>query len=250
MEARSTVSQRIDALAALDPSGGHDCAPQILKALKDRSPSIRTNAVELIKLHSIISLLPQVEDRLEDSRWLVRTEAAVCIGEILEPSGKPHSGLRKLLKDPNWVVRIDAMESLAMLEDLGAMTQIAKLLKDENGIVRSYAATILSEKCGHTYKPQISKLLQTENDPHGRLGFLAALFSMGDRHLLPQLLDFLQSEVYQVRCAVIHNLEDLPLNEAERSTIVKAFLKLRRKEPTIAVKSTITTALKTLRKAA
>jgi HEAT repeat protein len=247
MKARSTVSQRIDALAALDPSEGHDCGPQISKALKDRSPSIRTNAVQLIKLHSLISLLPQVEARLDDSSWMVRTEAAVCIGEILEPNGTPHSGLRKLLKDPNWVVRIDAMESLAMLEDLGSMPQIAKLLEDENGIVRSYAAKNLAEKCGHAYKPKISKLLQSENDPHARVGFLAAMYRMGDRNLLPQLLAFLKSEIYQIRCSVIHSVEDLPLSEVERATVIKTLLKLRRNEPTIAVKSTITTALKTLR---
>jgi HEAT repeat protein len=240
------VLARIDALSALDPTR-EQCMPLVERALSDRSPLVREFAVRFVEEHRLLRFIPNVEACLTARNWLLRTQSAVCLGELLEPNGTKRPGLRKLLEDKEWVVRIDAMESLAMLEDLGAMPQIAKLLKDENGIVRSYAATILSEKCGHTYKPQISKLLQTENDPHGRLGFLAALFSMGDRHLLPQLLDFLQSEVYQIRCAVIHNLKDLPLNEAERSIIVKAFLKLRRKEPTIAVKSTITTALKTLR---
>jgi HEAT repeat protein len=240
------VLARIDALDALDPTS-EQCVPQVEHALRDRSPLVREFAVRFVEEHRLLRFIPNVEACLTARNWLLRTQAAVSLGELLEPNGKPHKGLRKLLKDKEWVVRIDAMESLAMLEDLGSMPQIAKLLKDENGVVRSYAATILAEKCGRTYKPQVSKLLQTENDTHARLGFLTALFRMGDRHLLSQLLDFLQSEIYQIRCSVIHSVEDLTLNESERATTIKAFLKVRRKEPTIAVKSTITTALKTLR---
>jgi HEAT repeat protein len=240
------VLARIDALNALNPTS-EQRMPQVERALRDRSPLVREFAVRFVEEHRLLRFIPNVEACLTARNWLLRTQAAVSLGELLEPNGKPQYGLRKLLKDKEWVVRIDAMESLAMLEDRGSMPQIAKLLKDENGIVRSYAATNLAEKCGHTYKPKISKLLQTENDPHARVGFLAALFRMGDPHLLPQLLDLLQSEVYQIRCAVIHHLEDLPLSEAELATVIKTFLKLRRKEPTIAVKSTITTALKILR---
>ena len=240
------VLARIDAFEALNPTS-EECVLQIERALRDRSPLVREFAVRFVEEHRLVRFIPNVEACLTARNWLLRTQAAVCLGELLEPDGSKRPALRNLLKDKEWVVRIDAMESLATLEDLGSMPQIAKLLSDKNGIVRSYAATILAEKCDIAYKSRISKLLPAERDPHARVGFLAALFRMGDHRLLPQLLDFLQSEIYQIRCSVIHNVEELPLSEAERAIVIKTLLKLRRKEPTIAVKSTITTALKTLR---
>jgi HEAT repeat protein len=246
MPSRTAVIARIEALNALDPNN-QESNPQIEHAFKDRSPSVREFAIRFVEDHRLKAFIPHIEACLTSRNWLLRTRATVCVGDLLEPSGEPHHGLRKLLSDPEWVVRIDAMESLALIEDTGAIPQIANLLKDENGIVRSYCATILAEKCGRTYESELRKLLRSDTDPHARVGVLAALFSAGDRSLLPQLLDMLHCEIYQVRCAVVHSVEDLKLSQEERTSIIKAFSKFRRTESTRAVTSTITTVLKTLR---
>jgi HEAT repeat protein len=244
--ATKTRDERIDALDALDAT--NELSHRLIaKAMKDKSPSLRTNAVQLAEKHQILSLRPNVELLLHDKSWMVRAQAAVCIGELLELTGKPHKLLRSLLRDENWVVRIDAMESLERIEDVAAIPLIAKLLRDENGIVRSYCATILAREDGDRYRPIIEKLLKHEYDPHARVGFLAALIHLGSNQLLPELLGFLKSDIYQIRCAVIHNLEDVYLKPGDRSTVISTLEKLRRKEPTRDVRSTVTSALKLLR---
>jgi HEAT repeat protein len=246
MAPRKTVSQRIDALYALDTNGGAEFACGIAKALKDRSSNIRTNAVHLVKEHRIVDLLNEIEVCFTDPQWMVRTEAAVCFGDLAEQNGKPRPALRKLLKDPHWVVRIDAMESLAALQDHRALRLIANLLNDENGKVRSYCAGILVEMGGQTYKRKLLERLNRETEPSAMVGLLSALFATGEKRLLTQLLTLLGSDVYQIRCAVVHSLENVQMTASERATVITTFRRVRRNEPTRAVRSTITTVLKKL----
>jgi HEAT repeat protein len=249
MASRRLVLERNIAAHALGESNEVSTA-KIAKALKDRSPRVRETVVRVIQEQQLSEFVPDVEACLSDRNWMLRAAAAVCIGELLESTQIPHLGLRNLVaNDPEWVVRIDAMESLASIEDSGAIEQIATRLDDENGVVRSYCAGILVEMSGRAYKSDLRKLLQRENDPRAKVGILAALFSLGDRSLLPRLLELLHSEEYQTRCAVVHSVENLRLNPEELNAVIKALVKLRRTDPTRAVTSTITTVLKTLRSA-
>jgi HEAT repeat protein len=249
MAPRKTVLERITAAHALGENS-EVLTVEIAKALKDRSPRVRETVVCVIQKQQLSEFAAGVEVCLSDRNWMLRAAAAVCLGALLESTRVPHLGLRKLVvSDPEWVVRIDAMESLANIEDLGAIEQIATRLDDENGIVRSYCAGILVEMSGLAYKSDLRKLLQRENDPRAKVGILAALFSIGDHSLLSHLLELLHSEEYQTRCAVVHSVEDLSLNSEEQATVIKTLVKLRRTDPTRAVTSTITTVLKTLRSA-
>jgi len=247
--ARKSVLERNIAAHALGESSEVSTS-EIAKALKDRSPRVRETVVYAIQKQQLSAFAPDVEACLSDRNWMLRTAAATCLGALLESTRIPHLGLRNLVvNDPEWVVRIDAMEGLANIEDSGAIEQIATRLNDENGIVRSYCAGILVEMSGRAYKSKLRTFLQHENDPRAKVGILAALFTTGDRSLLPRLLELLHSEEYQTRCAVIHSVENLPLHTEERAAVIKALVKLRRTEPTRAVTSTITPVLKTLRSA-
>ena len=216
------------------------------KAVKDRSPIVREVALRRLEEAEIREGLPLAESLLNDKRALVRSQAAVCVGTLLEGSGEAHYGLRRLLDDPDWIVRDDAQESLEVIGDKGALPLIERLLDDVEPVVRSHGATVVAALGGRRSKKLLQAKIAAEESEHAQAGLLTGLFMIGEPHLLAPLLEHLKSPDYLVRCATAHYLERLDLNREERTLARKALREAKRKALHRADESTMETVLKGL----
>ncbi len=218
------------------------------KAVRDRSPLVREFALQRLEQSEIRHGLPLAELLLNDTSTLVRGQAAVCIGTLLQGSGVAHEGLRRLLDDPDWVVRDDAQESLEAIGDRGALPLIERLLDDVEPVVRSHGATLVASLGGRRSSKLLKAKLNVEKSERAQAGLLTALFMVGDREVLVPLLEHLESQIYQVRCATAKYVEGLELNSEERALARKAMRKAKRNALHRADESTMEAVLKRMSK--
>ena len=114
------------------------------------------------------------------------------------------------------MVRIAAIESLAQIEDIRSIPEIEICLKDQDPLVRAYAAIGLAELGCDECLPRISNALAAERDDAAAVGFLVAMYMLGDEAKLPELLALLSSSQYRVRCFGANSLLDLNFSDEER----------------------------------
>jgi HEAT repeat protein len=209
----------------------------------------RDAALRAIVASGRIGLAPFLFPLLSDPSRLVRSDAAVALGTLLSGTIKVPRPLKRLLSDPYWVARIDALEAIDNIGDYRSLPLLTGALYDPHPIVRSYAGSILGETTWPHLAPRLRKALSRERDERAKVGLLRGLISLGERSALIPLLELLNSPDYAMRCSVLHSLADLDLSAENRSRVVSALEKLGEREPTRAVRSTLDGVLDKLRTA-
>jgi HEAT repeat protein len=243
---RRTVEERIKLLENTARHGKSEFFKLLSLALSDRSPSVRDEAVLLVTEHRLKRAAPLVEPLLYDDSEDVRYDAAECIGILQKGRNSSPPGLKDLLRDRSAVVRAQAVESLALLEDRSALPNVVLLLSDENPVVRSYAASMVGMLGGRAYLKIISRSLSRENHDLARIGLYEALFLLGKRKVLPAMLMLLESSDYRVRCSVANTLEVMPLRDAEVKVAIRALVAANRKPRAVADETTTRRVLQAL----
>jgi HEAT repeat protein len=246
---RPNVVERVERLQAKAAGDADVFLKALTVAASDRSVTVRWIVMDELEKAELYAGLSLAEAGLKDKSHMVRASAAKCVGTLLGGSGAAHAGLQLLLTDPDWVVRDDAQESLGWIGDQGALPQIARLLEDEEPVVRSHCATVLADLGGKPYKKLLKAHLAVETAEHPQAGFLTALINLGERALLPRLLEYLESGQYIVRCATANYLGHIDLSASEKRLAVKALRKAEREPIARADQSTAQTVLKSLRSA-
>jgi HEAT repeat protein len=219
------------------------------EALAERSPAVRGQAVILVTEYRLTETLPLVVPLLRDKNEDVRYDAAECVGLLQKDTRTVYPALRSLLSDKRALVRTQAVESLALIGDEGALPGIARLLSDRDPIVRSYAATAIADLNGSAYTRQIQRVLKNERQELARVGLLEAAFLLGGREVLVDLLGLLASHDYHVRCSAANALEFLPLKRSERTLAIEALNRAVHKPVAFADASTVERVLKRFKRA-
>jgi HEAT repeat protein len=121
--------------------GNAEAVIPLIDALGDVNPEVRAkSAGALGKLSESRAIDHLLEMLLSDPIPFVRTRVAQALGAIGNPRVIDH--LVKVLKDPEWWVRIRAIEALEQIGRKSAGTLLSAL-EDEDGEVRRRAATAL-----------------------------------------------------------------------------------------------------------
>jgi HEAT repeat protein len=107
---------------------------------------------------------PLVEPLLYGNNQNVRYYSAECIGILQRGRKSSPPGLRGLLRDTSALVRVQAVETLGLLEDQGALPGIARLLSDKDHLVRLYATSAVGTLGGFVYLKNIRRGLIREKD--------------------------------------------------------------------------------------
>ncbi len=233
-----TVAERVKALEALTESHPQELVGELSKALNDRSPTIRGLAVELIGDNDLRGLLRAVLPLVNDRDSEVRALAIESIVNLTDDD-LPVKTIAGRLVDKDELVRVAAAEALAESGNVSVLEDLYKALKDKSPLVRSFVAEAIGSIGNKASSEVLEKYLLREKDERAQVGFYVGLSKLDGRDVLQNLVDVFQSDDYRVRSAVINSLDQISLKE-NRSAEVYSFLKeARKKEKTIAVKSSI-----------
>lgn len=220
--ARLGVVDRTKAVMSLPMGEKAAIGETVREYLADRSPRVRSAALDVIKDENLRELEPQVVLSLSDRSSSVRYSAVECLGSFHEEESVAATWLYPLLDDPSSLVRIATLESLDQIGDKKALPLIAPKLHDEDALVRAYAAGAIAQLDGKKYASEIERALETETDDNARVGFADALFLMGDQKQFSELLKLLSSSDYRVRSASANALSAADLTPAQVRSAIEA----------------------------
>jgi len=181
---------------------------------------------------------------LRDGNSFVRSASLKSLGKIGDKRGFSEALLR--LKDNDEIVRIDAIECLGDLDAKKASKYLIRYLDDKNELIRKYAAIIIGESGDNKAKYWLEKRLKNERSGLAKTGLLYGLFLLGQQERLADIIQLLNSKRYQVRCYVVNTLAAV-INSTNRDEILSILSQANDNEPTIAVRSSIKTALRKAR---
>jgi len=209
-------TRRMWAAEILGWLGNREAAIPLIDALGDVNPEVRAKAAgalgKLLEARAIDQLLEML---LSDPIPFVRTRVAQALGAIGHPRVVDH--LVQVLKDPEWWVRIRAIEALEQIGKEAAGTLLAAI-EDEDAEVRRRAATAL-ERMGYVrdsvetleregFRPDLVRILQLVGKAGVTEGIFGRLLSakppadkllvriagdIGDPAAVPVLLPLLES---------------------------------------------------------
>ncbi len=218
-------------------------------AMRDPSPSVRIAAIRVVAEHEVEAAIPFVEGLLNDRSEKVRIAAVECLGTFHGASGFSYEKLHALLEDASFLVRIETLESLALLRDFEALPKIASLLSDGNPLVRAFAARSIAVLDGRSYIQAVQDVLKKEKEDAAKVGLLEALFILGEEDALSPFLRLLSSDDYRVRCSVANSLENMPLKRPQAETVIAALSCAEMDALGVADKSSIASAIAKLKQA-
>ena len=219
---RPTARDRAIAVRSLSADDPARLIRSLSRYLSDRSPQVRSTAVDKIRDEKLVGLEGEVLSLLLDKKSYVRYSAVECLGILHEDEGIQANWLYPLLADSDYMTRIEALESLAQIGDKSALPLISKLLKDDEPLVRAYAATAIEDLDGEEHAGAIRRAMKRETDDRAKVGLAGALFYFGDANQFSLLLTLLTSSVYTTRCAAANTIRSFDLTPAQLQSAIEA----------------------------
>lgn len=241
-----TVAERVKCLEALNESDPRELARELGKALNDRSPTIRGLAIELIGDNKLAEMLPKILPLLDDRDSEVRALAVECIVQLAD-GDFPVKTIAGRLNDKEELVRIAAAEALAECGDVSALSDLHKALDDKSPLVRSFVAEAIGAIGEKKSVKILEEHLSKEKDARARVGFYIGLHRLQQKDRLADLLNLLRNNDYRVRSAIANSFSILGLSKSESLRVAEALGAAMKVEQTVAARSSIETALKSLR---
>jgi len=177
-----------------------------------------------------------VERRLEALKQLQRRTGS----QYLEPV---FSGL---LKDKNELVRIEAASALGNVSSKSALRSLWVATKDKVALVRGYAFEAIGKLGNDQDALMIMKSLSRERSAFVLLNQYEALFVLGKKQFFGDLLAYLASPNYRIRCACANTIAQIKMNKTEARTAKQMLRRRLKSEASRAARSSMRTALREL----
>lgn len=150
-----------------------------------------------------------------------------------------------LCNDDDAFVRTEAYDSLSAFPCKRAEKLLYRAVSNEpDELARSYAIFSWAEviyslygSCGNAVEFLFS-VIRTEKSERCRLNCYAGIYRLGYARVLPEILAFMKSENYHIRCLVANVLSEMVRRE-DKDIIMSAVAECLRTEETIAVRSSM-----------
>ena len=240
---REDALARVHALESIVNIDHPRVFPEIVKALSDRNPNVRSTAADFLgALGNKEAVIPLI-NKLGDHSVEVRMRSAESLGDLLIGEKNSPSALIKALQDPNELVRIAVAESLGAIGDKRALRALWKAIHDASPLVRGYIAEAIGELGDLKDVSKLEKELKKEVSETAKVGFYHALYLLGRHSVLQDLLMLLKSRDYRVRSATANTLSAIHINKSETPVVLNVLRKALRQEPTVAARSSMRSSL-------
>ena len=118
-----------------------------------------------------------------------------------------------LAHDEDAGVRVEAVDSLCNFASQKSFDVLSQAIEDDDEIVRMYAAFSIGH-VGANISSDIAKSIlrhaeEVEVFEHPRVGIFQGQYTLGDENALNKLLAMMQTNDYQIQCAVLNSLEEI-----------------------------------------
>jgi HEAT repeat protein len=237
-----TVNERVISLEKLKKVSNIKLKQGLVKALKDKSPTVRGFAVETIGQQGFNELLKHILPFLEDPNSEVRMLTIEAISKLAD--GETYlDKVISCLRDKDELVRVTAAENLGKMANAKALHHLELSLNDSSELVRSYAAASIGSIGQSNSIKILEEYLSNEVDNRSKIGFYTGLYNLGEKKYLTKLIGLINCADYKVRCAVANTLSNLDMSSLEISEAINALKQALNKEPTVATKSSIENSL-------
>lgn len=150
-----------------------------------------------------------------------------------------------LCSDSDSFVRTEAFDTLSEFPCKRAEKLLYKAVSNEpDELARSYAVFSWTEVICSLYGSYgnavefLFSILRTEKSERCRLSCYAGIYRLGYTRVLPEILAFMKSENYHIRCLVANVLSGMARRE-DKDTIMSAVTECLETEETIAVRSSM-----------
>jgi HEAT repeat protein len=154
--------------------------------------------------------MQEINLRLENPDWQVRITAVQSLERAGEMGiAEAIDKLLEMLDDSAWQVRHATLEALGNLKEKRAVEPLVKHLDDENWRIRQGAAFALGYIGDERAVPCLLKKLQFDEDWRVRQAAAASFKSMKDKRALPVLLDALGDSEWHIKCQAAETLGEL-----------------------------------------
>ena len=196
--------QIADALLRLGDTGQRQ---EVLRALKDPSPTARARAVMMLLIPTPAPTLEgALAGLLRDPDTSVRVSAVEALSKIGDSAA--YAALRGALRDPDDFVRVVAAEKLAAIGDHSWFGVVAPALKSQNEEVRRRAASLAGNSGNSDI---IAALLGRLHDGNWlvRIAVLKSLSEVGDRSSVAAVSELLDDEDCSVALAAAQSVAKL-----------------------------------------
>lgn len=157
--------------------------------------------------------------------------------------------LIRLVDDEDKLVRVNACDSLCNSKSIEVLNLLKeRVLKDKSSLVRRYAALSISDIANNTScnRGELVKFFHNamlkEKVIGVKISFFKALYSLGEKAKINDLLRELNNRLYVNRCATVNVLSDIISNENKKE-VKPALQKRYEVEKTVAVRSSIQNVL-------
>lgn len=189
---------------------------------------------------------------LDDKKALIElsanddAEIRAYVAELLVLSNESdiEERLINMCGDQDELVRINAYDSLSNFTTIDSYSCLLKCVQsDESNLARNYALLAIIDimNCVEISKVELKELFLTyscDNEVFTKAICFKGLYVLGEIEYLDRIIQLLNAEEYQDRCAILNILRDIMTNE-NRESILSAINALNETEESEAVQSTI-----------
>jgi HEAT repeat protein len=192
-------SRQAPAISNLKELDAYDAVPTLLELLDSPESNIRSLAVEALEWlgdNEVGTIGPKLTELLIDEESLIRSDAIEALG-ILGYGPAIESAKLLLRQDPDWLVRVSAIEALVDLSNVGnieVLEQFENVLgnPNEDEMVAAYAAWGLGVLGTSEMLPKLKEYLISEESLRVKVEIIAARYRLGSSEDLDLLLSFLK----------------------------------------------------------
>jgi twitching motility protein PilT len=207
---------RLAVLATAEAIGNDQVLPLVVSALNLNKIDVRTRAGEVL---TTLALAGKV-DLARTILWLLRSKdvnvrrMAVDISKkVGDPTGELAPKLLRYLRDEDWWVRERVMDALVSMAGRQLTRHLVGYLQDPSDIVRRYAVDALLRLKDPAALGALVRAAQSDADWWVRERAIEASAAMGDKRVVPYLLDLL-SHTPELQRSCVEALQALKAVEA------------------------------------
>ena len=183
---------------ALAASGDNQGFVYLQAKLNDEEEQARDAVAGLLGTLDDPRALPLLQKAFQsDPSVMVRTTAAASLAHFKDPRGLPL--LQQALDDVDFRIRLGASIAFSRMDYGTAKPLVIKALSSEDPLVRTNAFKVIGDADDMSVAPLVAEAIGRETDRYVKAQALGTLGRIGDRQMIPLLLDQLTEEREEVR---------------------------------------------------